>query len=83
MKNFFEHQDEARRNTRNLIVLMALGVLTMGTAIYALLVTVRRFALPLSADALYPSPWFDPKLFIGTLAGTALIVLVASASRTC
>jgi Zn-dependent protease with chaperone function len=82
MKNFFEHQDEARRNTRNLIVLMALGVLAMGTAIYVLLVVVRRCAMPLSADVLYPAPWFEPNLFVGTLVGTALIVVVASASRT-
>jgi len=82
MKNFFEHQDEARRNTRNLAVLMVLGVLAMGTAIYALLVAIERFAYTTSADALATAPWFQPRLLIGTLAGTALIVLVASASRT-
>ncbi len=81
MKNFFEHQDEARRTTRWLLILMTLGVIAMGVAIYALLIVAARFTHPTSADVLYPIQWIQPRLFGGTLLGTGAIVSFASMGR--
>lgn len=82
MKNFFEHQDQARRNTRTLLLLMTLGVIAMGLAIYLLFFVVRRFAMPMSTDYLEPLPWFQPELLAMSVFGTGALVAVASLGRT-
>jgi len=82
MKNFFEHQDQARRNTRTLLLLMTLGVIAMGLAIYLLFFVVRRFAMPMSTDYLEPLPWFQPELLAMSVVGTGTLVAVASLGRT-
>jgi Zn-dependent protease with chaperone function len=83
MTTFFEHQDQARRNTRVLVSLMALGVFVMGCAIYALLALVEQKGVSrlTSAGALYTAPLFQPELFLSCLLGTAAIVGLASGSR--
>jgi Zn-dependent protease with chaperone function len=84
MTTFFEHQDLARRNTRILVTLMALGVVAMGCAIYALLAFVEQKGVSrlTSAGALYPpQSFFQPELFLSCLFGTAAVVGLASGSR--
>jgi Zn-dependent protease with chaperone function/uncharacterized tellurite resistance protein B-like protein len=79
MQGFFEHQDRARRNTRLLVALMALGVLGMGAAIYGLLLV---FAL-LGGSALEDmGRLVRPDALLGTVAVTALVVGAASSLRT-
>lgn len=82
MKNFFEHQDQARRNTRTLLLLMTLGVFAMGLAIYLLFFVVRRFSMPMSVDYLEPLPWFQPELLAMSVFGTGALVAMASLGRT-
>src|SRR4051794_24960172 len=81
MVSFFEHQDRARRNTRVLIALMALGVSCMGLAIYAL---IAAFNLHLGATGIVRAGGFrllDPQLMLATVGGTGIIVGLASSWR--
>jgi Zn-dependent protease with chaperone function len=73
MTGYFEHQDRARRTTRLLVVLMALGVIAMGSTIYLLLQWLSGIA--------HGGAPFRPGLLFATLLGTGLLVLLASVSR--
>jgi Zn-dependent protease with chaperone function len=79
LRNFFEHQDRARRNTRWLVVLMALGVLAMGSAIYVLLVVFAH--LSGGSAMLLAGSGLQPDLLIGSLLGTGAVVGGASGYR--
>ncbi len=76
MRDFFERQDQARKSTRLLLILMALGVIAMSGAVYGLL-----WALYFAHHvALAPSPW-QPDLFAVSLLGTFIVVAGASSLR--
>ncbi|HEX7481153.1 MAG TPA: M48 family metallopeptidase [Polyangiales bacterium] len=80
MTSFFEHQDNARRNTRVLVWLMGLAVVAMALSIYALALLVEHVSLSrmLVGTA---QPLFQPQLFLAAFLGTAAVVAVASGSR--
>src|SRR5690348_15209346 len=78
MRNFFEHQDRARRTTRVLVVLMTLGVIAMGLAIYFFLMAFTRLQLRASAT---PPELLQPRLLVAAVLGTGLLVAIASATR--
>jgi Zn-dependent protease with chaperone function len=80
MQNFFEHQDQARRNTRWLITFMALGVAAMGCSIYALLYFAQAWAVT-RGELAQPAPGVDSELLGLCLGGTLVLVLCASAYR--
>ncbi len=82
MKNFFQHQEQAHRNTRLLLVLMVLAVLGMGLSLYLLLLLVLRFQGGLFSTAFMPAgpPRLDVLLL--AVAGTAIVVVLASAARS-
>jgi Zn-dependent protease with chaperone function len=83
MTSFFEHQDRARRNTRVLVLLMAVGVTAMGCGIYALLVLVEQqgFSRLTSMGGLERPALLQPDLLLLCLFGTAATVLLASGAR--
>ena len=80
MTSFFTHQDRARRNTRVLVLLMALSVLALGVAIYCVWAVADSFMHPI--DLAYAGPT-GPRLdrLLAAIAGTGLIVSVASTGR--
>jgi Zn-dependent protease with chaperone function len=78
MATFFEHQDRARRNTKLLVLLMALGVVAMALAIYAVLIVVEQ---KLGARHGMTYPLLQPELLLGTVLGTAVVVGMASGVR--
>jgi Zn-dependent protease with chaperone function/uncharacterized tellurite resistance protein B-like protein len=80
MGNFFEHQDRARRNTRVLVLLMALGVLAMGSAIYLVLVLFANLSGGSAAWLASPAP-IRGDLLAGSILGTGVVVAAASAVR--
>jgi len=80
MGNFFEHQDRARRNTRVLVLLMALGVLAMGSAIHLLLVLFANVSGGSAAWLAAPGLVRGDLLFASIL-GTGVVVAAASAVR--
>jgi Zn-dependent protease with chaperone function len=80
MRNFFEHQDRARRNTRLLVALMALGVLAMGSAIYVVLVLFTNMTGG-SAALLASRPLLHGDLLLASLLGTGAVVTAASGAR--
>jgi Zn-dependent protease with chaperone function len=73
MTRFFEHQDRARRTTRVLLVLMALGVIAMAGVVYLMLLAVAGFG--------HGSLTFRPGLLASSVLGTAALVLLCSGTR--
>jgi Zn-dependent protease with chaperone function len=73
MTRFFEHQDRARRTTRVLLVLMALGVLSMAGIVYLMLLAVAGIG--------HGALGFRPQLLACSVLGTTALVLLASGSR--
>ncbi|RJP94575.1 MAG: hypothetical protein C4518_03005, partial [Desulfobacteraceae bacterium] len=69
--NFFEHQEQSKRNTFKLIVLMILAVSAIVISVYAaVMVAFYTQDITLSAGG-GPAAWFDPSVF----SGVALVVL--------
>lgn len=82
MAAFFEHQDRARRNTRVLVALMALAIVAMGGAFYALTKVVWPWVVDsVGRGALTATAGFEPDLLFMCIAGTAAVVAFASAGR--
>jgi Zn-dependent protease with chaperone function len=73
MTRFFEHQDRARRTTRVLLILMALGVISMAGIVYLMLLAALGFG--------HGSLGFRPGLLASSVLGTAALVTLASGSR--
>ena len=76
--NFFEHQDQARQNTRQLVGLFALSIAAMIVAIYfsAVLIfnlTVSQSLRSFHLSKAYYSSWWNPGLF-----GIVTIVTIAT-----
>jgi Zn-dependent protease with chaperone function len=76
MKNFFEHQDEARRNTTRLVVLFAVAVAGIIAALYA--VGVAAVAYTENAAPDFWQPW----LFALAAGGGGLVIGMGSLSKT-
>lgn len=80
MTSFFTHQDRARRNTRILVLLMALAVLSIGLAIFGLWTFLGTFTQPIALV------YGEPRVLrldhlLAAVGGTALVVGVASIGR--
>ena len=77
MADFFAHQDRARRNTRVLLVLMALAVLGISLAFYFALVFYASWNQGVVAFS-----WWQPQTFLLSISITLIVVLGASLMRT-
>ncbi|MGB3640030.1 MAG: M48 family metallopeptidase [Rivularia sp. (in: cyanobacteria)] len=67
--NFFENQDQARKNTQKLFGLFALSIFTMIVAIYIASLFLLRMA---------PFVWWHPTLFFWVSVLTILVISLAS-----
>ncbi|BAY24062.1 peptidase M48 Ste24p [Calothrix sp. NIES-2100] len=67
--NFFEHQDQARQNTQQLIGLFAASIAVMIVAIYIVSLFVFRMA---------PRIWWHPGLFLSVAAVTMIAIALGS-----
>jgi Zn-dependent protease with chaperone function len=81
MSSFFEHQAEARRNTRWLLVGMVASVLATGAGLYAVLLVAEYSVTRARPMFGYEPEVWHPRLFAMCVLGSALFVLVASAFR--
>jgi Zn-dependent protease with chaperone function/uncharacterized tellurite resistance protein B-like protein len=81
MTSFFEHQDEARRNSRWLVLAMLAAVLGTGFGLYGLVLLVQYGALWFQPALGYAPELWHPRVFFACVAGTALVVVVASGFR--
>ena len=77
--DFFQRQDDARRQTGRLLFLYALGVLGLTAAVYAVLVALLAF----SGDHDHPTrfTWWHPELAAMTLLGVGSTVGLGSAYK--
>src|SRR6266567_7810111 len=84
--DFFERQDQARRNTKLLVVYFVVGVALLVAAVY--LATLLVFAGVASRrhhfysdDRPQPALW-QPQLFLGAAAGTLAVITLGSIFKT-
>ncbi len=73
--NFFEHQDQARRNTTKLLLLFGLSIAVMVAAFYGVAIAL------LSADALGPTPLWRPGVLFWVASGTLAFMVVGSSTK--
>ncbi|MBR57663.1 MAG: hypothetical protein CMH54_06345 [Myxococcales bacterium] len=76
--NFFEQQDQARRNTSRLVFFFILAVVGIMAALYFLFVAI--FHAGAEGAKVDPS-WWDPDVFLGVLIGTVAVVGIASLTK--
>lgn len=79
--NFFEHQEEARRNTSRLVFLFGVAVAGIVVALYVASRIVLRYAFASSAGP-YVYPWWDPGAFAGVTVAGVLFIALASWSKS-
>ncbi len=81
--DFFEYQDQARRNTTRLVGLFALAVLAIGAMLYAIAAVVIGFrgTDPVTGSAVFAIQWVDPALMLQVALLTLLVVGGASLYR--
>ncbi len=74
--DFFELQDNARRNTGRLILLFVLAVIAICVALYALAVVAFGYQgqNPRTGDPKFALLWWNPLLLAQVSAGTLLVV---------
>jgi Zn-dependent protease with chaperone function/uncharacterized tellurite resistance protein B-like protein len=82
MRNFFEQQERARRNTVWLVALFAIAVLALAAGVYfAALHGLRYPGLrPPEAEPPSTSLW-DAEIFLSFFVGTLVIIILASLMR--
>lgn len=73
--NFFEHQDQARRNTTKLLLLFGLSIAAMIAAFYGVAIAI------LSVNALGPAPLWRPGILFWVASGTLAFMVVGSATK--
>lgn len=78
--NFFEHQDQARRNTRRLVALFALAVVAIVVAVY-LAVLLILFGTELRTVTGQLDLW-APRLLLPVTAATLLVIGAGSGYKT-
>jgi Zn-dependent protease with chaperone function len=81
MSSFFQHQAEARRNTRWLLVGMVASVLATGVGLYAVLLLTELSVTRAKPMFGYEPELWHPGLFALCVFGSALFVSCASAFR--
>lgn len=76
--SFFEHQEQARKKTRWLVLLFGLAVLGIGATLY-----LAARAIYLNGGESVPpgASWWDPEWFAGVVGATAVFVGLASGFR--
>lgn len=77
--SFFEHQEQARKRTRWLVVLFGLAVLGIGATLY---LVARLIYLNGGESAPPGASWWDPEWFAWIVGATAVFVGLASGFRT-
>jgi len=76
--NFFEHQEQARKKTRWLVLLFLLAVLGIGASLYL----AARLIYLNGEEHLPPgASWWDPEWFAWIVGGTAVFIGLASGVR--
>ncbi|MEA5450856.1 M48 family metallopeptidase [Leptolyngbya sp. CCNP1308] len=73
--NFFEHQDQARRNTTKLLLLFGLSIAVMIAAFYGVAIAILSF------EAVGPSPLWQPGILFWVASGTLAFMVVGSSTK--
>ena len=80
--NFFEHQDQARRNTTLLIVLFGVAIASMILAFYIVTIIIIIYYILFRAESSYLDPYafspWQPGLLLMVSAGTVGVVGITS-----
>jgi len=76
--NFFEHQDQARKNTGRLVLLFSIAVAAIIVGVY-LVIRILFFA---GTEETEPFRLWDPLTFLGVAAAVLLVIGIASLIKT-
>lgn len=83
--DFFERQDQARRNTKLLVVYFTLGVALLIVAVYAALLLIFA-GLGSHHHRVYGEEaqlvLWNPQLFLGAAVGTLAVIALGSGFKT-
>lgn len=85
--NFFEHQDQARRNTFRLVLLFCLAIVAITAAIYLVVIGVVHMREKMALERMPGGPfeaqwvWWRPQWIGATALGTTLVILFGSAMK--
>ena len=83
--DFFERQDQARRNTKLLVVYFILGVATLILAVYAAALGIFTGVSSRHHDAYGEQAQlvlWNPQLFLGAAVGTLAVIALGSGFKT-
>ena len=83
--DFFERQDQARRNTKLLVVYFVLGVATLIVAVYAALLGIFAGVASQQHRGYRPEAQlvlWHPQLFLGAAVGTLAVIAMGSGFKT-
>ncbi|HLP78282.1 MAG TPA: M48 family metallopeptidase [Candidatus Paceibacterota bacterium] len=81
--DFFDRQEQAKRNTTKLVVYFGIGVTLLCLAVYA--VSLIGYAWLSSRHRFDPgsvTTFWHPQLFLGTTVGTLAVILIGSAFKS-
>ena len=76
--NFFEHQEQSKKNTTLLVVLFALAVIAIILAVYTVITGVIYTQ---TVDARLDGigfKWFDPEIFLGVALAVLMVIIGGS-----
>lgn len=80
--NFFQHQDNARKRTRLLVLYYVMALFALALMFYALVVFIISMVDNSYAAQLRDVNYFDPLLFLATSCGVVLVIGGASALKS-
>jgi Zn-dependent protease with chaperone function/uncharacterized tellurite resistance protein B-like protein len=83
--DFFERQDQARRNTKLLVVYFILGVATLIVAVYAAMLGIFTGVTSRHHQGYYEQTQvvlWNPQLFLGAAVGTLAVIALGSGFKT-
>jgi Zn-dependent protease with chaperone function len=76
--NFFEHQEQSKKNTTLLVVLFALAVIGIVLAVYAVITgVIYTQTVDARLDGI-AFKWFDPNIFAGVTLGVLMVIIGGS-----
>ncbi len=76
--NFFEHQEQSKKNTALLFVLFVLAVIGIVLAVYAVITGVIYTQTVDAQSGDMPFKWFDPNIFLGVTMSVLMVIIGGS-----
>src|SRR5688572_24849440 len=80
--DFFEHQEVARKSTQNLLFLFVVAVVAIVGTVYLVMVVAWQTYTADAINIADPTPLWDPRIFVWTVAGVLGVIAIGSLWKT-